>query len=155
MKYIIKFLQSHDNNKRKKKFGFHNFAEHELRTSVLDNGGDPPPVQKYEYSILVRGTNVPRVLGRTRRNFCRVSSELTRFNSLSEGLHTLGTSVPWPLKTVAPNKESKSERVKRRSIISPFILSYSRVSFHACSPRKVYILFPGIPTSNSVHRRLR
>ena len=27
LKYIIKFLQSHDNNK-KKKFGFHNFAEH-------------------------------------------------------------------------------------------------------------------------------
>ena len=27
MKYIIKFLQSRDNNKRKK-FGFHNFAEH-------------------------------------------------------------------------------------------------------------------------------
>ena len=26
LKYIIKFLQSHDNNK-KKKFGFHNFAE--------------------------------------------------------------------------------------------------------------------------------
>ena len=27
LKYIIKFLQSHDNNK-KKKFGFHNFAKH-------------------------------------------------------------------------------------------------------------------------------
>ena len=27
LKYIIKFLQSRDNNK-KKKFGFHNFAEH-------------------------------------------------------------------------------------------------------------------------------
>ena len=27
LKYITKFLQSHDNNK-KKRFGFHNFAEH-------------------------------------------------------------------------------------------------------------------------------
>ena len=27
LKYIIKFLQSRDNNK-KEKFGFHNFAEH-------------------------------------------------------------------------------------------------------------------------------
>ena len=35
LKYIIKFLQSHDNNKKKKKFGFYNFAEHQLRTSVL------------------------------------------------------------------------------------------------------------------------
>ena len=34
LKYIIKFLQSHDNNE-KKKFGFHNFAEHQLRTSDL------------------------------------------------------------------------------------------------------------------------
>ena len=34
LKYIVKFLQSHDNNK--KKFGFHNFSEHRLRTS-LDN----------------------------------------------------------------------------------------------------------------------
>ena len=32
-KYIIKFLQSRDNNK--KKFGFYNFAEHRLRTSAL------------------------------------------------------------------------------------------------------------------------
>ena len=34
LKYIIKFLQSHDSNK-KKKFGFHNFAEHlqKARTS--------------------------------------------------------------------------------------------------------------------------
>ena len=31
LKYFIKFLQSHDNNK--KKFGFHNFAEHRLRTN--------------------------------------------------------------------------------------------------------------------------
>ena len=30
----MKFLQSRDNN-NKKKFGFHNFAEHRLRTSVL------------------------------------------------------------------------------------------------------------------------
>ena len=28
LKYIIKFLQSHGNNKKKKKFGFRNFAEH-------------------------------------------------------------------------------------------------------------------------------
>ena len=38
LKYIIKFLQSHDNN-NKKKFGFYNFAEHlqkaQLRTSVV------------------------------------------------------------------------------------------------------------------------
>ena len=32
LKYIIKFLQSHDDNKRKT-FGFYNFAEHLLRTS--------------------------------------------------------------------------------------------------------------------------
>ena len=36
LKYIIKFLQSHGNNKKKRKFGFHNFAEHRLRTNVLD-----------------------------------------------------------------------------------------------------------------------
>ena len=29
LKYIIKFLQSRDNNKKKKKFDFHNFAEHQ------------------------------------------------------------------------------------------------------------------------------
>ena len=34
LKCIIKFLQSHNNNK-KQKFGFYNFAEHRLRTSVL------------------------------------------------------------------------------------------------------------------------
>ena len=34
LKYIIKFLQSHDNNK-KKKFGFHKLAEPRLRTSDL------------------------------------------------------------------------------------------------------------------------
>ena len=34
LKCIIKFLQSHDNNK-KKKFGFHKLAEHRLRTSDL------------------------------------------------------------------------------------------------------------------------
>ena len=28
LKYIIKFLQSHDNNNNKKKLGFYNFAEH-------------------------------------------------------------------------------------------------------------------------------
>ena len=32
LKYIIKILQSRDNNK-KKKFAFHNFTEHRLRTS--------------------------------------------------------------------------------------------------------------------------
>ena len=37
-KYIIKFFQSHDNNK-KKKFGFHNFAEHlqEARGTLVKN----------------------------------------------------------------------------------------------------------------------
>ena len=35
LKYIIKFLQSRDNNKKKKQFGFHNFAEHRLRTSAV------------------------------------------------------------------------------------------------------------------------
>ena len=40
LKCIIKFLQSHDNN-NKKKFGFHNFAvhlqeSHRLRTSGLN-----------------------------------------------------------------------------------------------------------------------
>ena len=34
VKYIVKFLQSHDNNK--KKFDFHNFAEYRLRISVLE-----------------------------------------------------------------------------------------------------------------------
>ena len=34
LKYIIKFLQSHDNNK--KKFGFHNFAEHRLRINDVE-----------------------------------------------------------------------------------------------------------------------
>ena len=34
LKYITKFLQSHDNNK-KKIFSFHNFAEHRLRISEL------------------------------------------------------------------------------------------------------------------------
>ena len=32
----IKFLQSRDNNKKKTKFDFHNFAEHRLRTSALE-----------------------------------------------------------------------------------------------------------------------
>ena len=34
LKYIIKFLQSRDNNK--KKIGFHNFAKHRLRINDLD-----------------------------------------------------------------------------------------------------------------------
>ena len=34
LKYIIKFLQSHNNNK--KNFGFHNFVEHRLKTSAID-----------------------------------------------------------------------------------------------------------------------
>ena len=38
LKYIGKFLQSRNNNE-KKKFGFHNFAEHRLRTSVLEVRG--------------------------------------------------------------------------------------------------------------------
>ena len=33
LKYFIKFLQSHDNNN--KKFGFHNFAKHRLKTNAL------------------------------------------------------------------------------------------------------------------------
>ena len=37
LKYFIKFLQSHDNNKKKKLFGFHNFAEHRLRTNALEH----------------------------------------------------------------------------------------------------------------------
>ena len=36
LKYIIKFLQSHDNNK-KKKIGFHNFAKH-LQKARLNTG---------------------------------------------------------------------------------------------------------------------
>ena len=35
LKYIIKFLQGHDNNK--KQFDFHNFGEHRLKTSDVDN----------------------------------------------------------------------------------------------------------------------
>ena len=34
LKYIIKFLQSHDNN-NKKMFGVYNFEEHQLRTSGI------------------------------------------------------------------------------------------------------------------------
>ena len=32
LKYIIKFLQNHDNNKNLKKFEFYNFAEHLQKT---------------------------------------------------------------------------------------------------------------------------
>ena len=77
LKYIIKFLQSHDNNKNKK-FGFHNFAEHRLKTSALYCGSK---LQREECGSRERRSRV-----KTQRIFT-ASSELREHIDLARVCH--------------------------------------------------------------------